>query len=990
MAPAPDRGLPVDTRRQAALRIALIYALVGSLWILGSDWLLSRLVTDPAWAMEVGAVKGWVFIAVTAVLLYLLVRRIPSGVRGSVASAVSNPRHRLLWALVYASIVGLTAVAVRYDFNEQYALQFTNLGTVAELQARLVSQGMQDRVEHARFMSSSSHLAHLYARWRDDGDLAAHDELRDRITALGDAFDANKPFLLDERADMVLGQLRGERPAAALRAAGVHAMASGRIERTDPHAIAGAPGQFRMELIAPLVAGGTNARAAVVLRFDPTEFLVAAPHSSPALQSTSVHLAFRRGADALVGAFGEPEQPVATSTLPAALAIRGEKPFGQAIDGVDFQGNAVIAVVVPVAGTDWFLTAQVERAHFVAEALKDEIWIAATGALALLGAAVAGFLSRERRALSLARVEQAAQEDRLRALGLMQAIADSSSDAIFAKDRDGRYLMCNPEAARLMGRPAGEIIGLDDRDVFGAEAAVDVRANDQQVMAEGRIVTFEEIVSTSEGSLTFLATKGPLRDATGAVAGMFGISRNINDRKRAEELLQHSEATNRAILSSMTDGMFIAQDRRFVFANPALPAMLGYATEEFVGLPFERVIAPDHLEVWVERFDQRVGDGDEPPRQYEVPFLKRGGGAVVWVELRANRFVHEGRPAVLGLTRDMTERRQAEVALRDVSELVQAVEDSLPEQMAVLDAQGVIVAVNVAWREFASANAGESGLSAASLGVGINYLDVCRSAQGAGSEGALDAAEGIASVLGGRLDRFMEEYPCHTAGEKRWFTMAASPLATSRGGAVIVHSDITQRRNAEAALRASEALYRSMVTALDEGILVIGVDGFVKACSQRAARFIGKDPTGLRVAEALMTWHPMRVDGSTIPPDERPIQRTLATGVPVNNMLMGVDHPERGLRWLSVNVEPVRDEQTQAISAVVASFSDVTERHATEQLLRKLSMAVDQSPLAIVISDTQDRIEYVNAAFSVITGFSAEEAVGRYRRQLQPDRLDLE
>ena len=97
-----------------------------------------------------------------------------------------------------------------------------------------------------------------------------------------------------------------------------------------------------------------------------------------------------------------------------------------------------------------------------------------------------------------------------------------------------------------------------------------------------------------------------------------------------------------------------------------------------------------------------------------------------------------------------------------------------------------------------------------------------------------------------------------------------------------------------------------------------------------------------------------------------------------------------GLRWLLVNVEPVLDEHTRAMSAVVASFSDVTERHAAEQSLRKLSLAVDQSPIAIVISDTQDRIEYVNAAFSAITGFSAQEAVGVYRHMLQPDRLDAE
>ncbi|MBX9795208.1 MAG: PAS domain S-box protein, partial [Burkholderiaceae bacterium] len=804
------------------------------------------------------------------------------------------------------------------------------------------------------------------------------------------AFEGSRAFVLDERADGVIGHLDGDRPSASLRELASRAMTTGQLQRTDPYAIDGAPGVFRMDLIAPLVAGGTNARAVVVLRFDPAEFLVAAPHSSPALRSTSVQLVFRHGTDLVAGAFGEGEQPLATSALPAAMALRGEKPFGSAIEGVDFSGKPVIGVVVPVAGADWFLTAQVDRSYFVAEALKGETWIAATGALALLGAAVASFLSRERRALAIARAQQVAQEDRLQALGLMQAICDESTDSIFAKDTQGRYLMCNPEAARVIGRSQEEIIGHDDRELFGPEAGELITRNDRQVMAADQSATYEEELETALGRLTFLAIKGPLLDDDGRVAGMYGISRDITERVRAEMALRESEATNRAILLSMDDGMFLAQDGRFVFSNAALPAMLGYTHEEFVGLPFERVIAPEFIDIWNERYERRVRDGVEPRRQYELQFLKRDGVGLVWVELRANRFVHQGRPAVLGLVRDMTERRRAEIALRDVSELVQAVEDSLPEQMAVLDADGVIVAVNVAWREFAAAHAGEAGLSAATLSVGVNYLDVCRSAQGPGSEGAVDVADGIAAVLGGGLSLFTQEYPCHTADRNRWFALSVTPLRTSRGGAVVVHSDITQRRDAEDALRASEALYRSMVTALDEGILVVGIDGIVKACNQKAVQFFGIDAAGVPFADIDAKWQPVRVDGSTLPPYARPIQRALATGVSCDDMLIGMVHPERGLRWLMVSVEPVRDEHTQVMSAVVASFSDVTDRHAAEQSLRKLSMAVDQSPVTIVISDTQDRIEYVNAAFSAITGFSAEEAVGRYRRTLQPDRLDDE
>jgi PAS domain S-box-containing protein len=173
-----------------------------------------------------------------------------------------------------------------------------------------------------------------------------------------------------------------------------------------------------------------------------------------------------------------------------------------------------------------------------------------------------------------------------------------------------------------------EDIGHDDRE-RSPEQAARFMANDRR--RRRPFVSYEEAIDTAEGTLTFLATKGPLHDDSGAVAAVFGISRDITQRQRAEQALRESEATTRAILAAMGDGMFIAQDRRFVFANPALPALLGYTHDEFVGLPFEKVIAPEHLELWTERFEQRVGEGIEPRAQYEVQMLRRDGGDPVWV-----------------------------------------------------------------------------------------------------------------------------------------------------------------------------------------------------------------------------------------------------------------------------------------------------------------------------------------------------------------------
>lgn len=131
-----------------------------------------------------------------------------------------------------------------------------------------------------------------------------------------------------------------------------------------------------------------------------------------------------------------------------------------------------------------------------------------------------------------------AQEERLEALHLLGFMADSSSDAIFAKDRQGRYLLFNREASRITGVPASEAIGKDDRALFPPEEAAFLMELGRKVVEEGASITGEEALSTTQGTRVFLATKEPLLDSQGQVVGLFGISRDITERKRTEELLR--------------------------------------------------------------------------------------------------------------------------------------------------------------------------------------------------------------------------------------------------------------------------------------------------------------------------------------------------------------------------------------------------------------------------------------------------------------------
>jgi len=141
-----------------------------------------------------------------------------------------------------------------------------------------------------------------------------------------------------------------------------------------------------------------------------------------------------------------------------------------------------------------------------------------------------------------------------------------------------------------------------------------------------------------------------------------------------------------------------------------------------------------------------------------------------------------------------------------IESLELSVLDSLLEPIAVLDRNGVIGAVNAAWRQFAWING--DGKAAASP-IGVNYLSICDQAAATpnGEEGAL-AADGIRAVLDGRRSEFHLEYPCHTAHEQRWFRMTVTRLSGSTSQVVVSHRNITQTRRTEIAARLAQAMLR--------------------------------------------------------------------------------------------------------------------------------------------------------------------------------------
>src|SRR6185436_12863851 len=103
------------------------------------------------------------------------------------------------------------------------------------------------------------------------------------------------------------------------------------------------------------------------------------------------------------------------------------------------------------------------------------------------------------------------------------------------------------------------------------------------------------------------------------------------------------------------------------------------------------------------------------------------------------------------------------------------------------------------------------GMSDSTVGLGRNYLDVCDRASGEDSLEAHDVAAGIRSVIGGSINDYEIEYPCHSPAVKRWFLLTVTALSDRHGrGAVVMHMDITERREAEIELRDSNLKFHQL------------------------------------------------------------------------------------------------------------------------------------------------------------------------------------
>ena len=351
----------------------------------------------------------------------------------------------------------------------------------------------------------------------------------------------------------------------------------------------------------------------VVLHADPADWLYHLLQTWPVPSTSGEIVLVRRDGDQVLylnelrhrkGSALQFRVPLANREVLAAQVLRGEVRQGEVVTGRDYRGKPAVGVVRAIPGTDWYLLAKLDRAELYDEAIRGALWMGLSGVLALFGAAVGLALARKRQQLAVADSVRLALAERLRALNLLDAIADGSGDAIFAKDQQGRFILFNQAASRFVGKPAEDVLGYDERAIFPAEQAEVLMELDRRLMAEGRSHTQEDVIDTPAGKNVFLVTKGPLRDAEGKISGLFGIARDITERKQGEDALRREVDERKATEESL---------RRQAGELAERNAELERFNRATVGRELDMV----ELKRQVNRLSERLG---EPP-PYPLAFL---------------------------------------------------------------------------------------------------------------------------------------------------------------------------------------------------------------------------------------------------------------------------------------------------------------------------------------------------------------------------------
>jgi two-component system cell cycle sensor histidine kinase/response regulator CckA len=246
---------------------------------------------------------------------------------------------------------------------------------------------------------------------------------------------------------------------------------------------------------------------------------------------------------------------------------------------------------------------------------------------------------------------------------LLEAVIEGATDAVYVKDREGHYLMMNEASAALAGHEIANVVGKTDRELFSPGISEHIAAWDRSVFQSGQTVTYEEAVSVAGQPRTYLSIKGAYRDAQGKIAGLFGISRDITDRKTMEENLRVQKAFLEQLIETAPEAIAIVDpDYTVRKINHEFTRVFGYTSEEACGKDLGALVVPPDKEEESLRLDNF---SDRSISSVLETTRRRKDGTRVDVSVLVSPVMFgSGMDAIYCIYRDISDRKTVEGQLR--------------------------------------------------------------------------------------------------------------------------------------------------------------------------------------------------------------------------------------------------------------------------------------------------------------------------------------
>lgn len=280
------------------------------------------------------------------------------------------------------------------------------------------------------------------------------------------------------------------------------------------------------------------------------------------------------------------------------------------------------------------------------------------------------------RDISVQRREQEARN-------LLASIVESSDDAIFARSLDGIILSWNKSAERLYGYTALEAIGRPATLMMSAEHFAENEAFLAKIKAGQSVSHFETVRTRKDGRhIDVSLTISPIRNSEGEVIGGATVAHDMTEQKRTQEELRQSEEKYRQLVTNIPDIIWTAdEEARPVFITPNVESLLGYTPEELYNnsVWFDR-IHPDDAPAVAQAYQTFLATNEMFSSAYRV---QRKDGVWIWAEGKAiSTFQKSGKRFIVGITADVTTRKQAEEQLRNAKDMADVANRAKSEFLA--------------------------------------------------------------------------------------------------------------------------------------------------------------------------------------------------------------------------------------------------------------------------------------------------------------------